>query len=215
MMRINFIPRILSGRLTALALPAVAVAVGAGCGATPGGESAQPAPLAAEPVPVAAGRGPEFRIAPHPPALRGQPIAGRRCLTAAGPRDLAHVELFAAGRVVPIPAGIGVAPPLVRRRAQVLAGRCSYAARTTEPTGLIELRRGERMSLGAFFAIWGQPLSRTRMATFGGTPVRAYLDGRRWPGDPARLPLRRHAVVVVEVGPFVAPHARYRFPPGR
>jgi hypothetical protein len=179
----------------------------AGCGGT---EASDPLPS-----PVPTGRGAQFKLEPRPPGLRGQPIAGRPCGRDPGPRALAHLELFAAGRVVPIPPGIGVVPPLRRLRAQVLGGRCSYPLRTTEPTGLIELRPGERATLGDFFAIWGQPLSRTRMASFRDAPVRAYLNGRRYPGDPADLPLALHAVVVLEVGPYVAPHARYRYPPGR
>jgi hypothetical protein len=184
-----------------------AAAVIAGCGGN--------APSEPLPSPVPTGRGAQFSLPARPAALRGQPVAGHRCAADPGPRDLAHLELFAAGRVVPIPPGIGVVPPLRTLRAQVLGGRCSYPLRTTEPTGLIELRRGARATLGDFFALWGQPLSRTRMASFRGAPVRAYLTGRRFAGPPADLPLARHAVVVLEVGPYLAPHARYRYPPGR
>jgi hypothetical protein len=67
--------------------------------------------------------------------------------------------------------------------------------------------------LGDLFAVWGQPLSRRRLAAFRGR-VEAYLDGARWRRDPRRIPLRRHAQVVLEVGGQVPPHARYRFPPG-
>jgi hypothetical protein len=127
-----------------------------------------------------------------------------------------HLELFAAGRVVSIPAGIGVAPPQSRRGAYVLAGRCSYPLRTLEPTGLIQARAGAPMRLGDFFSIWGQPLSARRMGPFGAArdaAVRAYVDGRRWPGDVRLIPLSRHAQIVLEVGPFVPPHRVYRFPP--
>ncbi len=171
------------------------------------------------PLPIPVGRGQAFRLAPRgAAAARAEPIDGLRCSAAPGVRVLAHVELFAAGRVVPVPPGIGIAAPLVRRGAYVRGGRCSYPVRTTEPTGLLELRAGARLTLGELFAIWGQPLSRTRLAAFRATPaaaVRAYLDGRRWQGDPRALPLGAHAVVVLEVGRRVAPHVRYRFPPGR
>jgi hypothetical protein len=59
------------------------------------------------------------------------------------------------------------------------------------------------MTLGRFFAIWGQPLR-----------GRAYVNGRPWRGDPRRIPLERHAQIVLEVGGYVRPHATYRFPPG-
>jgi hypothetical protein len=127
----------------------------------------------------------------------------------------AHIELFAHARVVPIPPGIGVAPPLLRRGADILHGRCSYRVRTTEPTGLLELRGGQTVSLGELFDIWGQPLSPTRLAGFrvsARNPVRAYVAGRRWHGDPRRVPIVRHAVIALEVGATIPPHPSYRFP---
>lgn len=112
-----------------------------------------------------------------------------------------------------IPAGIGVAPPLRRDGAYVRGGRCVYPVRTREPTGLLEL--DAPASLGELFAIWGQPLSRTRVAGFmapDGRRIGAFVAGRRWHGDPRTVPLDRGAVVVVEVDGFVAPHRSYRFP---
>jgi hypothetical protein len=129
-----------------------------------------------------------------------------------------HVELFAQRQVVVVPAGIGMAPPVQRRGAYVLGARCSYPLRTREPTGLVELdSQAEPLTLGDLFAVWGQPLSTTRLAGFRAPPgqrVEAYLDGRPWRGDPRAMPLRRHAVVVLEVGGHVPPHAAYRFPDG-
>ena len=181
----------------------------------PAGERAARAGAA---VPVAAGRSQSFRLAPRGKAADGQPIGRLRCLRSAGERELAHVELFASNRVVPVPPGIGVVPPLVRDAAYVLRARCTYPARTLEPTGIVEVRAGAHVSLGELFTIWGQPLSPTRLASFStspATPVRAYLDGRRWRADPGAVPLSRHAVVVLEISSSVPPHADYRFPPGR
>lgn len=121
--------------------------------------------------------------------------------------------MFARRRVVAIPAGIGVAPPISRDGAYVRGGRCVYAARTREPTGLVEV--DAPVTLGELFAIWGQPLSPTRAAGFrapDGQRVAAFVAGRRWHGDPRSVPLTRHAVVVLEVDGFVAPHRSYRFP---
>ena len=53
-----------------------------------------------------------------------------------------HVELFANRRVVIVPAGIGIVPPLRRDGAYVLGGRCSYPLRTREPTGVVEVAGG-------------------------------------------------------------------------
>jgi hypothetical protein len=110
--------------------------------------------------------------------------------------------------------GIGISPPRARDGAYVRGGRCSYPLRTREPTGVVEVQAaGRRKTLGDLFAVWGQPLSRTRMAGFKG-PVRAYVGGRRWRTDPRAIPLKRHAQIVLEVGGYVKPHARYHFPPG-
>jgi hypothetical protein len=84
---------------------------------------------------------------------------------------------------------------------------------TSEPTGVVEVARGTRATLGSLFALWGQPLARGRLAGFAGR-VRVHLGGRAWRGDPRDVPLTPHAQVVVQVGPPVVPHARYRFPPG-
>lgn len=181
----------------------------AGCG---GGSSTNEGP----PPPFAPGigRGAEFRPPSlGPRAASGRPIDGLRCTPAGRSRVGAHLELFAAGHVVLVAPGIGVAPPRVRSGAYVRGGRCSYPLRTREPTGVIEIRRGTRATLGQFFDIWGQPLGPSRMAGFRGR-VRAYVAGVLRSGDPRAVPLTAHAEIVLEVGPYVRPHPSYRFPPG-
>jgi len=172
---------------------------------------------AAGPIATPIGLGPLF----HPRAanvavLRAHAIGSHRCL-GAGKRDGVHVELFARGRVVIVPAGIGVAAPRVQTGAYVEPRGCSYAARTLEPTGVIETRRGFQLTLGDAFRIWGQPLSPTRLAGFATTrssPVRAYLGGKRWHGPLRSIPLRRHAQIVLEVGRYIPPHRSFLFRSG-
>jgi hypothetical protein len=101
----------------------------------------------------------------------------------------------------------------VRRGAYVVAGRCSYPARTIEPTGVIQIERGARLTLGNLFAVWGQPLGRRRLLSFEG-PVTALLGGRRWAGNPRDIPLTRHAEIQLEIGGHVTPRVGYRFRPG-
>jgi hypothetical protein len=164
------------------------------------------------------GSGPRYQPQPLGAAARtGRAAAGLRCAAAVGPRVGAHLELFANERVVIVPAGVGIAPPHERDGAYVRGGRCSYPARTVEPTGVIQLDPRTHVTLGQFFRLWGQPLSATRLAGFrarAGTEVRAYVAGRRWRGTLAAIPLARHAQVVLEVNGYVPPHSRYRFPPG-
>jgi len=127
--------------------------------------------------------------------------------------SVAHVELFAHGRVVIVPAGIGVAPPRRRDGAYVRGGACRYPLWTHEPTGLVELGAGGH-TLGDLFDVWGEPLSARRLARWRGR-VRVYVGGRLRQGDPRAVPLDRHAQVVVQLGePVLRPNADYAFPEG-
>ena len=109
--------------------------------------------------------------------------------------------MFALGRVVIIPPGVGVARPRLQVGAAVSGGRCSYPLRTTDPTGVIRFRPGRGLTLGDVFAVWGQPLSRHRLCGFASADgVRVYVGGRRFTGAPAAVPLRRHEEIVVEIG---------------
>jgi hypothetical protein len=176
----------------------------------PGGPSATaiPSALLSQARPV--GTGPRF----HPPAAG--PVIGQ-CAPALGPRDGVHVEVFAAGRVLLIPAGIGARPPRALLDGRVTRARCYGTLVTLDPTGLVLVRPGAGLTLGTLFRSWGQPLSRTRLTSFSaqaGTSVTVFVNGARWPGAPAAVPLTRHAEIVLEVGPPVPPHPSYAFPAG-
>jgi len=128
---------------------------------------------------------------------------------------LAHLELFAGGHVVQLPAGIGFAPPLRRHGAYVRSGRCVYPMRTAEPTGLVMLASGPIRTLGEFFDLWGQPLSRSTMAAFAagaGHRVSVFINGMRWPESPDSAPVSPGAQITIEVGSHVPPHTSYTFP---
>ena len=163
------------------------------------------------PSPTPIGVGPLYRLPAAPARVaRGAPVGGFRCGTAGARRVLAHVELFADRRVLLIPAGVGMAPPLTRDGAYVTGSRCSYAVRTTAPTGVVEVARGVKATVGDLFRVWGQPLSRSRLAGFPGR-VRAYVAGVPWRGNVRAIPLARHAQIVLEVGGYVRPHRFFLF----
>ncbi|HEV2592357.1 MAG TPA: hypothetical protein VGU02_10740 [Gaiellaceae bacterium] len=151
-------------------------------------------PPSVHPWPV--GVGPRYH--PTAPVRDGKPVGALLC-GAYRVRFDAHVEIFASRRVAILPRGIGRGPA------------CAYAASTNAPTGVIRLVHAVR--LGDLFRVWGQPLGPRRLLSFRGT-VTAYVGGRRWPGDPRRIWLTRHAQVVLEVGGHVAPHPAYLFPKG-
>ena len=169
-------------------------------------------------LPPGVGRDPAYHpVSSSSAATVGAPIGRLRCTRDRREWFGAHVEVFANAQVVIVPAGIGVASPFVREGAYVRNGRCSYPVRTFEPTGVLQVDSRTRLTLGDLFAVWGQPLSRSRLVGFrtcGRERVRAYVDGRPWRGDLRAIPLRRRAQIVLEIGDYVPPHRTYRFPRG-
>ncbi len=202
--------RAVLGRRVGLIVGVLALAGSAGCGSTDQSVRA-PAPsasLVAEARPI--GRGRAFQ----PPAIG--PVLGR-CARRLGRRVGVHVEVFAANRVVLIPAGIGTTPPRGFLSGRVSSAGCYGEFVTLEPTGLVLVRAGARPVLADLFRSWGQPLSSRRVGSFSarvGDRVGVFVDGRAWRGSPAAVPLRAHSEIVLEVGPYVPPHTSYAFPPG-
>lgn len=141
------------------------------------------------------GVGPRY----HPAALArdGRPVGSLRC--ASGRTFAVHVELFANRRVVIVPPGIG------------RGTHCTYPVSTDSPTGVLHILG--RATLGDLFRIWGTRLGPNRLLSFAGR-VSVFAGGRRAIGDPTRVPLTRHAEIVVETGGYVAPHPSYLFPKG-
>jgi hypothetical protein len=194
------------GRLAVCAV----VLTAAGCGgqhSSTTGTAGIPSALLHEARPI--GHGPRF----HPPAT-GSVIGP--CRRRIGRRDGVHVELFAANRVVLLAAGIGVRPPFRVSEGRIAEAACYGDLVTLEPTGVVLLRPGSRLTLAAVFRAWGQPLTARRLASFRASRqgVRTYVNGRPWTKAPGAVPLTRHAEIVLEVGPHVPPHVRYTFPPG-
>jgi hypothetical protein len=197
--------------MRAVAVLVVALVL-AGCGSAgrpaPAADRGLPAALVAQARPI--GRAPAF----HPPA--SGPVVGR-CSDRLGKRSGVHVELFASNRVVLVAAGIGTRAPRTFSEGRISRAGCYGDLVTIEPTGVVLVRPGARLTLADLFRSWGQPLSPTRMASFtapAGTHVAVFVGGRRRPGPPGRVPLAPHAEIVLEVGPYVPPHASYTFPPG-
>ena len=180
---------------------AAGAAVIAGCGATAvhapiGKVTALPASLIAQARPI--GVGPRF----HPPATG--PVLGA-CRATLGSRYGVHLELFRANRVVIVPAGIGTRAPRRMLYGRVMAADCYGELVTLDPTGVLYLRAGTDLHLGAALRSWGLPLHGLQ---------RAYVDGRRWRAAITAIPLSRHAEIVIESGPMVPPHHSYMFPSG-
>ncbi len=197
--------------LGALMLGALVIgALTAACGSTSTTASTDGIPIAllreARPI----GRGPQFH-----PAVKGDVLGP--CTGSLGPREGVHIELFAANRVVIVAEGIGTRPPWTFSDGRIAGARCYGALVTLEPTGVVLVRPGAKLTLADLFREWGEPLSEHRLTSFTAVPgatVATFIDGHRWNGPAASVPLTRHAEIVLEVGPYVPPHHSYTFPPG-
>jgi hypothetical protein len=170
---------------------------------------------AAPPPPPPVSREPGFVLPAAPrEVVDGQAVSGMSCRVGRTV-DAVHVEIFVDRKVLLLPAGIGLRPPLRRAGLSRLAGgKCAYPLHTLDPTGTVLVEHSQPRALGDLFAIWGQRLAPRRLLSFSGR-VHAFRNGRVWRGDPRRMPLQRHDEIVLEVGGYVPPHARYLFPEGQ
>ena len=131
----------------------------------------------------------------------------------------AHLTIFVDGKAKQVPFGIGIGPPLQGQRtpvgAIVILGTCFMWLHTHASDGIIHIESPLQTTytLGQFFAIWGQPLSKTQVGPAKGT-VTTFYNGKVWTGDPAAVPLTSEAQIQLDVGsPLVAPE-HITFPKG-
>lgn len=128
----------------------------------------------------------------------GQPVHGIRCeaMESTAFHIHQHLAIFDRGRPVGVPDDIG--RPL-------LAG-CFYWLHTHTPDGIIHVESPtfRSYSLGDFFDVWGEPLTRTNVA--GAKPrrgdhVMVWVEGHPYTGDPRKIELTQHLEVTIDVGP--------------
>jgi len=133
----------------------------------------------------------------------GEPVGGISCDAMEGNRIHIHQHLviFDHGHELTIPPNVG--QPMMRR--------CIYWLHTHTPDGIIHVEAplDRSFTLGDFFRVWGQPLTKTVAATARadkGTSLKVWVDGKPYAKDPATIPLAAHTDVVIEAGPpFPAP----------
>jgi hypothetical protein len=125
----------------------------------------------------------------------------------------AHLSLFNKGQQIAIPYGIGIVRPFEAKNGFVGMGRGIYWLHTHDATGIIHVESPDdrTYTLGQFFDIWGQPLTATEVAGLKGA-VRAFVDGKRYTGDPRGIVLGAHTQITLEVGTPIVPPPTYQFP---
>ncbi|TAM76987.1 hypothetical protein EPN44_04350 [bacterium] len=139
--------------------------------------------------------------AASPPPLQpagGATVYGVQCQPLEGQvvHDHAHLTVLIKGSPLPIPSDVG----------RPAAAGCIYWLHTHADDGIIHVEAPTKrtFTLGAFFALWGRPLSPADVAgvpVAAGEHLRAYLNGRAWERDPGAITLAPHADIVIEVGP--------------
>ena len=128
----------------------------------------------------------------------GQVLGGISCDAQEGQRIHIHQRLVILdhGKVVSIPPKVG----------QPAGKRCIYWLHTHTPDGIIHVEAplDRSFTLGDFFTVWGQPLSRRLVAsaaTARREKVKVWVNGKAFAGDPRSIPLVAHADIVIQVGP--------------
>lgn len=126
-----------------------------------------------------------------------------------------HLTLFYNGKQIAIPEGIGILSPRTVQNGFVTNGSGYYWLHTHDATGIIHVESPvpAQYTLGNFFDIWGQPLTKDNVAGFKGT-VQIYVDGQPYTDDPQAIPLTSHRQITIEVGEPLVPPPNYVFPPG-
>ena len=131
-------------------------------------------------------------------APRGQSISGIACDAQEGQRIHIHqhVAIYDHGKPVQVPYDVG-------RPSGV---PCLYWLHTHTPDGIIHIEAplDRSFTLGDFFKVWGQPLTRTKAATAiaaKGGSLKVWVNGKPYAGDPSKIPLNAHTDIVIEAGP--------------
>ncbi|MDQ2680721.1 MAG: hypothetical protein M3Y21_06850 [Candidatus Eremiobacteraeota bacterium] len=129
----------------------------------------------------------------------GSPIDGVHCDAVEGIAEHvhAHLQLFARGRKIAVPAMIGIPN----------GSGCLYWLHTHQDDGVIHIESPVKrpFTLGQFFDIWGSSLSWTHAA--GAQAARSKrlsitIDGHPYRGrDPRTIVLRDRQEIVIQSGP--------------
>lgn len=167
---------------------------------------------------------PTDQIVDDPPVLAtaavldGTPVDGIAAgpMVSGGYHVHTHLTLYVDGTERWVPAGVGVVRPVVldptRPDPMITEAHGYYSLHTHDESGLIhaEAATPQDFTLGEFFDLWGQPLSRQEVGPAAGD-VTVWVDGQPYDGDPRDVAIKNHTVVQLNVGRDV-PFVPYDFP---
>jgi hypothetical protein len=140
-----------------------------------------------------------------PGGINGQPVGNIKCDASeqVATHYHAHLTLIYRGEPATIPAQTGI---ITDSSGNV---KCFYWMHTHTDSGIIHIEAPKgyastQFTVGDFFKVWDQPLTSKQVATFPlskGDEVKVWVDGQPYTGDPAKVVLKSHTQVVIEVGP--------------
>jgi hypothetical protein len=119
----------------------------------------------------------------------------------------AHLSLMVRGRVRDLPERIGITATAI----------CWL--HTHDSSGIIHIEAGDAraLTLGDFFAVWGQPLRTGAVAgelVTAGEELRVSVNGAVASVDPATIVLNNKDDIVIEIGPPFVEVTPYQWPQG-
>jgi hypothetical protein len=128
----------------------------------------------------------------------GQVIDGMSCDSQEGSRIHIHQHLTILDRGKPVNVPPNVGQPAGRR--------CIYWVHTHTPDGVIHIEapKDRSFTLGNFFDVWGEPLTKTQASSARaakGKVLKVWVNGKAYSGDPRAIKLVAHTDVVIEAGP--------------
>jgi hypothetical protein len=155
-------------------------------------------------------------LAPASSTVHGATVDGITCRTEA--KEVVkyhvhvHVAIYVNGRQERLPAGIGITEPQLVEK--TTAGTfldvgiydCLYWLHTHSNDGIVHVEAPSKQSftLGQLFDIWNQKLGSSRVGPARGAVV-VFENGKRFNGNPTRVPLLAHGDIQIDVGtPVVA-----------
>ena len=204
-----------SRRIVAFGL-VVATSIAVACSSDSSTKSiTPPGPAFSAPLPIAIGDHRRTDVRGGRQLDRWARAAGRwdrvRHVDAHLPHPLAS-HVIANGTQRAIPLAVGVDNPFEIQNFVIAAG-CYYWLHTHDATGIIHVEAPQTgtYTLGQFFDIWGQPLSRENVAGFTGT-VTAYVDSTLYTGDLTAIDFQEHRQITLIVGTVPDTLPVYAFP---
>lgn len=134
-------------------------------------------------------------------------------MTADGAHFHSHLDIQVDGRPVPVPANIGISA----------ATGAMSELHTHDTSGVVHIEsaaKSDRYVVGQLFTEWGVRLTRTQiggLTSAGDRTLTAFVDGKLYTGDPARIELTAHREVALTFGTAAErknPPRSYTFPSG-